>query len=148
MDGGLGQLLLNDGTGQFSAIEPAISGIEVPGDAKSLTLSDIDQDGRPDLVFGMNDAKTITYLNRAGEKPLAVHLVSKPGNPTAIGARVEIGGQIQELQAGGGYLSQSAPILYFSSPPDAVTASVRWPDGSLSEHPIDAGAMQAKLSQP
>lgn len=148
MDGGLGQVLLNDGAGHFSALTPKTSGVEIPGDAKSLSVADLDADGRPDLIFGMNNGATITYLGRGGKIPLAVRLESKAGNPTAVGARVTIADQIREQHAGGGYASQSTATLYFAQPGEATKATVRWPDGSNSEHPIDAGARQVTFTQP
>lgn len=41
MDGGVGVILRNKGRGMFEAIPPARSGFVVPGDAKSLDLSDL-----------------------------------------------------------------------------------------------------------
>lgn len=145
MDGGLGQLLLNDGSGQFTPLDPVASGVQIPGDSKSLTISDIDADGRPDLVFGMNDATTIAYLNRSEEQPLAVRLT---GSRTAVGARIVIGQQTRELHSGGGYLSQSATTLYFTRPSERVTATAHWPDGTRSQHPIEAGTAVAIVVQP
>ena len=148
MDGGLSQVLLNDGEGQFSALDPQASGIQIPGDAKSLSLTDLDTDGRPDLIFGMNDGATISYLNRSEAKLLELRLQSQPGNPTAVGARVQVGRQMRERIAGGSYLSQAGSALYFSPVSKATDASVRWPDGSQSEHRIDAGARRVTLTQP
>ncbi len=148
MDGGLSQVLLNNGKGEFSAIEPQASGIQIPGDAKSLSVADLDADGRPDLVFGMNDSATISYLNRSESKPLAIDLQSKPGNPDAAGAQVWVGKQVREQAAGHSYLSQSGATLYFLPIQAATSASVRWPDGSQSEHPLDAGSERVVLTQP
>ena len=58
MDGGLGQLLCGTKEGQFSPVAVGTSGFAVSGDAKSLAASDINGDGRPGLLVGVNDAPT------------------------------------------------------------------------------------------
>ncbi len=148
MDGGLGQLLLNDGTGWFTAVEPAASGVEVPWDAKSLSMADLDSDGRPDLVFGINDGAVMTFKRMGGSKALRIRLAGEPGNPAALGARVKIGRQIREVGAGGGYSAQSERTLYFARPDADCNALVRWPDGSTSEFPVGAGLDELTLKKP
>ncbi len=148
LDGGLGQMLINDGSGNFSMIAPAASGIEIPGDAKSLTVADVDQNGRPDLIFGMNSAATITYLNQGTAKTLAVTLAPGAGNPVIAGTRMQIGSEVRECYAGGGYLSQSGSTLYFSISAQARTAKVRWPDGSSSQYPIAENTECLRLTRP
>ena len=76
---------------------------------------------------------------------------------TSLGARLtlEVPGlppQTCELAAGGGYLSQSAPVAWFGlgsgdTVEDAVVR-VRWPDGATSEHPVPAGATTLRLARP
>ena len=56
MDGGLGVLLLGDGEGGFEPVWPDRSGLIIPGDARSASALDLDQDGRLDLIVGENDA--------------------------------------------------------------------------------------------
>ncbi|CAN5480325.1 VCBS repeat-containing protein [soil metagenome] len=146
MDSGLGLFLHGDGAGGFTPVEPAESGIVIPGDQMALTVTDLDADGRPDLVIAENDGSPHTLLARPGHggRPLAVRLLGKAGNPTAIGARLTLSGgtmlpQSAELAAGGSYLSQSSPIAFFTVPPgeDGLAIDVRWPDGSESQHPLD-----------
>lgn len=64
-DGGLGQLLLGNGHGEFIAVEPANSGLIIPGDGKGIVASDIDGDGDIDII-----------ATRAGSKPLAFRNLS------------------------------------------------------------------------
>lgn len=148
MDGGLGLALLNDGSGAFSILSAPESGLVIPGDAKSLTVSDLDSDGRPDLAFGMNNAQVITYLNRTEGKPLEIRLIAGPGNSTGIGARVTIGKHTRERQSTGGYLSQSSGALYFPASTEGREAIVIWADGTRTQHPISPGANNAKLVKP
>jgi hypothetical protein len=120
MDGGLSLLLKGNGDGTFTPIPPKASGLLVPGDAKSLVVTDLNGDGWPDFVVGVNDGQPLAFENRGSSKNRVVNvrLAGKPGNPTATGARVTVtrtDGRTQtaEVGAGGGYLSQSSPVLTF-----------------------------------
>jgi len=62
MDGGVGLILRNTGGGLFEAIPPSESGLVIPGDAKSLHLIDLNRDGRPDLVAGINNGEVMAFL--------------------------------------------------------------------------------------
>jgi hypothetical protein len=68
-----------------------------------------------------------------------IRLQGRQGNPTAIGARLTIAlqdgsTQTAEVNAGGGYLSQSTSTLTFglSQTNKVKAAQIRWPDGSIS----------------
>jgi len=152
MASGLSQLLLNTGEVEslFRAEGSAESGLEVPGDAKSLGAGDLDGDGLVDFVVGVNSGPPAVFLNRsalgADRHPLSLRLRGKKGNVLAVGARVEVrvGGvplQTAEVSGGGSYLTQSDSLLHFagmSGAPAAIT--IRWPDGgtdSLEADPSD-----------
>ena len=62
--GGLGQFLRGDGHGGFEAVPPARSGLVVPGDARGLVVTDLNRDGRPDLLVTRHQAPTLAFLNR------------------------------------------------------------------------------------
>jgi len=152
MNDGLSVLLLGDGSGKFESVPPLASGLIVPEDAMSLVVTDLAGDGRPDFVVGINDGPVRAFENRTSSVPLAVLLVGAAGNPTAIGGQVTIeysdgSKRVSEVTAGGGYLSQSSPTLYFSSASSATQVSVRWPDGSRTTQQIEAGASQIAISQ-
>tara|TARA_B100000945_G_C19964556_1_gene404674 strand:+ start:66 stop:272 length:207 start_codon:yes stop_codon:yes gene_type:complete len=66
MDGGVGLILRNMGDGSFKAIPPAESGLVIPGDAKSLSLIDLNLDGHPDLVAGINSGEIMAFLRSPG----------------------------------------------------------------------------------
>ncbi|MGI9243421.1 MAG: FG-GAP-like repeat-containing protein, partial [Verrucomicrobiales bacterium] len=149
MDGGLSLVLLNDGGGNFSPLTPVASGLAIPGDAQSLTISDLNDDGSPDLIFGMNGAAALSYVNNSDSRQtLSIRLAPNQNCRPAAGAKVRVGPQIRELYAGGGYLSQSSSQLYFRQPEGSETATVRWPDGSRSRHPIPIGTSSIVLEQP
>ena len=152
MDGGLSLLLLGVGDGRFTPVWPSASGLVVPEDAKSLTTTDLNGDGWPDFVVGINDGDLITFQNRGsrGARPFTVRLEGPTGNPTAVGARVTVHltdgpSQTAEVHAGSGYLSQSSAALVFGLGEKGQVQEivVRWPNGQTSstEPPVDARAI-------
>lgn len=154
MDGGLSLMLKGDGSGNFEAIWPGLSGLLVDGDAKALATTDIDQDGRADFLITRNDNSLLAYRNdvayeESKTRPLSVRLVGDDGNPTAIGAKIvlqrEDGSRVAaEIYAGSGYLAQSSPEAFFASTlaNPVVEILVRWPDGQESRHRPDSGPHQ------
>jgi hypothetical protein len=141
MDGGLSLLLKGDGKGAFTPVWPDASGLVVPGDAKSLTVTDLNDDQRPDFVVGVNSGDVLAFENRSNAgKTLTVRLSDSPGNPTAVGARVVVqtsnsAKQMAEVTAGGGYLSQNGGELFFGLGQSHVRQiEVRWPDGTRTVH--------------
>jgi len=154
-DGGLSQLLRGDGHGQFAAVAPLDSGLVVPGDAKALAVVDLDEDGWPDFLATRNNDTTLAFRNRgiAGRRSLRVVLHGAPGNPTAVGARIELEladgrKQCGEVQAGSGYYSQSTAACFFgypdTAPPRRLT--VRWPDGVITAQEVVSATPTITLS--
>ncbi len=144
-DGGLSQLLRGDGHGHFTAVTPEASGLVVSGDAKALVALDLDGDGWTDFVVTRNNASSLAFRNRgvAGHHPLRVLLRGAAGNPSAIGATVTLeladgSTETAEIQAGGGYYSQSSPAAIFGypdgNPPRKL--SIRWPNGATSSQEL------------
>jgi hypothetical protein len=141
MSGGVSQLLMGDGTGNFTPVRPDRSGLVVPGDATSLTRVDLDNDGWHEFVIGVNNAKMMVFQsrNQTSNRPLSVRLAGKKGNHTAIGSRITVQlddgtTQVTEVRAGSGYLSQSPPDAIFGIPAGRNIASIKvnWPDGTAS----------------
>ncbi|HUF61067.1 MAG TPA: FG-GAP-like repeat-containing protein [Verrucomicrobiales bacterium] len=156
MDGGVSLVLRGAGDGSFSAIGPRTSGILVPTDAKGLVITDLDGNGRPDLLIATNNGPVYPFENRliAGT-PFSVRLQGHPGNPTCVGARVTLRGekfpvQTAEVSAGSGYLSQSSPVFFFGASPDpgALEVEVRWPNGRRSTHAAQLPAAAITLTEP
>ncbi|MGI9239994.1 MAG: FG-GAP-like repeat-containing protein, partial [Verrucomicrobiales bacterium] len=131
MDGGLSVVLLGDGGGGFGALRADESGIAIAGDASCAAPV-----GRG-LVVGINDGAWQMYRSRPGEAPVSIRLQGKPGNPSAIGARLRLlaGDDLigsAEISAGGGYLSQAPATLSLSQSSGLTAIEVRWLDGSES----------------
>ena len=145
-DGGLGLLLLGDGNGDFEPMPAQRSGLVVTGDAKGLTVCDLNEDGWPDLVAARNNDSLVALVNRREQdnRSFSVKLVGENGNRNAIGGKITVhyhnGKQASaELSAGSGYLSQSQPLAFFGYRPENLPTSikVRWPDGAVTEHAWD-----------
>lgn len=144
MNGGVSQLLAGHGDGRFTPVDPAESGLIVPGDGMALVVTDLNGDHAPDIVASQNDDQVLTFTNRADG---SWHTIELTGNQV-IGARIDIhyGDKLlssTELSAGGGYLSQSTSKIFFtlpSGPEGEAKAVVTWPDGQVTETMFAAGS--------
>jgi hypothetical protein len=145
-DGGIGWLLHGDGKGNFTPVEPAASGWIVRRDAKALAMVDFDRDGWPDFFVTRNNDRALAFHNAgvAGRHSFGVSLRGRPGNPTAVGARLTLkmadgARQVQEITSGSGYFTQSTATAFFGYP-DATRPTeldIRWPDGRMSTQSFD-----------
>jgi enediyne biosynthesis protein E4 len=81
MDGGVGLVALGVGDGTFDALWPDVSGFVVPGDARSLAVTDFNQDGWPDLAVGLHGGDTLAFQNSAAKsnRVVSVGLSGKGG---------------------------------------------------------------------
>jgi hypothetical protein len=147
MDGGISLMLKGLGDGTFAPVETRRSGIILQGDSKALITTDLNRDGWPDLIATQNNGETYGFHHRQikGKHILKVGLKGKPGNPTSVGARITLhlkdgSTQTAEVNAGGGYLSQSSADLFFGlgSSGQADKLVVRWPDGNETSHLVPA----------
>lgn len=155
--GALGCLLRPSSAETFIAEDQVESGFLVPGDGKGLAVADLDADGWPDLLAAQNNDVLLAFANAhpSGTAPLAVRLAGLPGNPSAIGARVSLlsGEKIiasAEIHGGSGYLSQSAPTIYFTRPSGsaALSARVRWPGGKTTVQRIGGSETSIVIQSP
>ena len=138
MYGGVSQLMLGDGTGYFDPVPPEDSGLIVPGDATSLTVNDINNDGRADFFVGVNNGKYMSFINQNNFNAYVLKLSDFPKGQKYIGSKIWLhftdgSVQLHELYAGGGYLSQSAPIIFISDNSSIEKIVVQWPDGIKNE---------------
>ncbi|MGJ8697781.1 MAG: FG-GAP-like repeat-containing protein [Verrucomicrobiaceae bacterium] len=147
MNPGISALLRGTGNQEnpFEVSPVMESGVLITGDARSVVICDVNDDARPDLFVGTNGAHPSLLTNQSTRgRPISIRLKGSKGNPTAIGARVTfaaegIHSQTAEIYGGGGYLSQSEPVLYFAAPENAATGSitVSWPDGPEETREVD-----------
>jgi hypothetical protein len=148
-DGGLGGLLRGDGHGGFAVVPILESGWAVPGDARSLVATDLDQDGWPDFLVTRNNDRALFFHNagRPGARSAGVSLQGHPGNPAAVGARLTLvlGDGVCELAEKG-----VGPVFFGwpeKNPP--VRLKIRWPDGRVSEQTFTTPpARQLTISAP
>ncbi len=155
MSGGLSLLLRGDGDGSFVPVWPNVSGLIVPGDAKSLAVSDFNHDGRPDFLIGINDQPLMLFENNCRQsRVLRVTLKGSRQNTDAVGARVVValsdGSKLTgEVYAGSGYLSQSARDLFFGLGTHSVTSlRISWPDNTVTEHRVEAESRSVSVAHP
>ena len=138
MDGGVSTLLVGRGDGAFDVVPTKESGLLLPGDAKALTVVDLNDDSQPDFVASRNNDFTKAFVSMQSDGQwLRVSLQGDVGNQHAVGARVTVHGsdgtsQTAEVTAGGSYLSLSAPYLFFGVAESVDHVEVRWPDGTTS----------------
>ena len=152
--GGIGVIVEYGANGAFRVEPPAETGFIVDGDAKGLTLCDLDGDNRPDLVVCQNNGKLLAWKNQSKRQPLfSVQLNGSPGNPDGIGTRIVAhyaDGTVRaaEMTAGNGYLSQSQPVVYFSTTGTPIRElEIRWPDGETTRAIPDAKSPSIEISK-
>jgi hypothetical protein len=131
-------LFRNRRDGTFEDVSNTLSGIET-GSERGAAFGDVDNDGNIDVLI-INIGKPPTLLiNQAGNHNHRVlfHLLGTRSNRMAIGARVTVKAgklvQMNEVRAGGSYLSQNDPRLHFGLGQEAKMdeVSIRWPSGKV-----------------
>jgi hypothetical protein len=152
-DNGRGLLLSGDGEGALRPIPGHQSGILVYGDQRGAAYSDVDADGRLDLVVSQNGTTTRFFRNRRGQPGLRVRVAGPAANPDGIGVQLRIRyadrmGPVREIHAGSGYWSQNGvvQVMGTAGPPTAVWA--RWPGGATGEVPVPSGAREVVITRP
>ena len=153
--GGIGFSGTFDSDGVFQMQDFKQTGFQVGGDGKGLAITDLNEDGWPDLVATQNNDRLMAFVNNAvsGSKPLQIKLKGHKGNPHGTGSQVTIlhtngRTEIREVYAGSGYLCQSSPTLFTASPDKIQKISVRWPDGSRSNIGEDQVTNPLQVVQP
>ena len=127
----------NNRDGTFSDVS-GTAGLDFLDDSRSFVLTDIDHDGRLEVVLKNRNAPQLRILRNAMKdigNSIAFRLRGTKSNRDAVGAAitVEVEGhkQTKYLQAGSGFLSQHTKELVFGvgMAQGNVRASVRWSSG-------------------
>jgi hypothetical protein len=142
------ELLLNETNGKFREVA-AVTGLNA-GPLKSrrgTAVGDVNNDGRLDILVFNVGAPPSLFLNetRNDNHWITLHLVGTKSNRMAIGARVTVTTgnvkQMDEVRAGGSYLSTSDPRLHFGlgSAASFDRIEILWPSGLLEQFPRGPG---------
>jgi hypothetical protein len=144
------QLFRNSEGHKFTEMAEAAGLNDAPMQSRRGTaFGDIDNDGSIDVVVYNAGAPPSIFLNdtRNANHRALFKLVGTKSNREAVGARVAITTakmkQIDEVRAGGSYLSTNDSRLHFGLGPDAVIREIEieWPSGQkqkLTNIPADA----------
>lgn len=119
-----------------------VSGLDRAMDSRAFAVTDLDGDGRPDLLLKSRlGPQLMAFRNdSAGDRQaLVIELEGTRSNRDAIGAIVRVatenGVSAQVLSAGSGYISQHTKRLHFGLGSEVVAKSVtvQWPSGEEQE---------------
>lgn len=126
---GAGQTGYSDASG--------VSGLDYADDTRTFAVTDFDGDGIPDVILKNRLGPQIRVMQNdcaGGRTAIAIRLRGTKSNRDAIGARVEVNGQVQYLSAGSGFLSQHSKRLHFGLAGQAAAGvKITWPSGAVEE---------------
>ena len=124
------------GTAKFYDFS-GVSGLDFAEDTRAFAVTDIDGDGNLDIVLKSRLAPQVRVLRNncgLGKRAIALRLKGTKSNRDGIGARVEVNGRVQYLNAGSGYLSQHSKQLHFGlGEAGEAAVKITWPSGEKQE---------------
>jgi hypothetical protein len=152
LDSGRGLLLRGDGTGGFSPLAGAESGIVIYGEQRGCAVADFDHDGRVDLAVAEQNGPLHLYRNQTGHPGLEVTLKGGPANPNGIGSSLRLRfadhvGPAREIHGGGGYWSQDSTRVVLATPTAPTHLEVRWPGGKQVVTALPPGANRIEVTE-
>ena len=121
--------------------------------ARGLVVADLDRDLRNDLVITQSNRPTTLIQNHTAPQraTAAIRLISLNGNRDAIGCRVTVPGDRQNLcfqiKGARSYLSSemTSTIAYMTDESQAPTVKVEWPGGTVQNIRAQNGSIQILL---
>ena len=126
------------GGGRFEDATAALSWSAGQDISHGIAAGDLDADGDLDVVVTRLGGPPLLMRNDASGSRVLVRLAAPAGNTAGVGARISaeghpVGPQVDEVTAGGSYLSSSEAVVMFAVPRDgALRLTVDWPDGARS----------------
>jgi tetratricopeptide (TPR) repeat protein/peroxiredoxin len=132
----------NNRDGTFSQVSGAI-GLDFIDDSRTFALTDLDHDGRLELVLKNRTGPQIRILKNEFQElgdSICFRLTGTKSNRDAIGTRInlesESGYQAKFLQAGSGFLSEHTKEVFFGLAKQTgttVKARIHWPSGIVEQ---------------
>jgi len=115
-----------------------VSGLDFAEDGRAFAVVDFDGDGRPDILLKNRLGPQVRVLQNAcagNRRSVGLKLIGTKSNRDAIGARVEVDGQVKWVAAGSGYLSQHSKTLLFGlgEAEEATRVRILWPSGAVQD---------------
>ncbi|ULC58019.1 VCBS repeat-containing protein [Flaviramulus sp. BrNp1-15] len=115
-DASIGNVLLNNGKGEFNIINNKKSGLSIIGDSKSIVKVNVKNKSL--VVVGINNSVINSFVL---EKEKNGHLEPKNNEVYALITFIDGGTRKIEFTLGGGYLSQSSKAIDISSKMEKIT---------------------------
>ncbi len=143
----------NQGDGVFEEIGLQLGeALAVENVVRGTSAADYDQDGDEDILVNVSGDAPQLLRNDGGNRNawLALQLVGRESNRSAVGARVTVraGGRtlIKEVKAGVSFLSQGGLELIFGlgEAAGAENVQIRWPTGEVLD--LGAAASRSRLT--
>jgi len=133
-------LMASNGDGTLRPIAPTPDdGRAVRRSLRGIAVTDLDEDGQPDLVFApaIGSALLLRTVRPPVGHYLRVTLRGRAPNTGAVGATVTVHAGTSQLMrqrlVGEGYLGNFDPRLFFGiTEPGPVSVDVRWPDSTTT----------------